>query len=102
MNTTCPKCGLPEELCICESISKEQTKIKISTSKGKYGKIMTEIEGIDPKEVDTKKLLKHLKKNLACGGTEEEGKLMVQGYHVDRVKKLLVEYGFPKESIERR
>ncbi|MBR9678369.1 MAG: stress response translation initiation inhibitor YciH [Nanoarchaeota archaeon] len=102
MNTTCPKCGLPKELCICESISKEQTKIKVTTKRGKYRKLMTIVTGINPKEVDTKKLLKYLKKELACGGAEDkqENTLMIQGNHVNRMKKLLIEYGFPGDSIE--
>jgi len=102
MNPTCPKCGLPQELCICESISKEQTRIKVITRKGKYGKIMTQITGINHKEVDTKNLLKQLKKELACGGAEnkEKGELMIQGNHKDKIVKILVRHGFPESSIE--
>ncbi len=52
--------------------------------------------------MDSKKLAKKLKKNLACGGTYKEGRIELQGDHLRRIKDLLIEEGFPEEKIEVR
>ena len=102
MAETCPKCGLPKELCVCETIAKEQQKIKITTIKKKFGKTYTVINGIDEKEINLKETAKKLKAKFACGGTAKEGKIELQGNHKQNVKQFLVEMGFAPESIEIR
>jgi len=99
MSDICPKCGLPKDLCVCESIAKESQKIEVTTDKKKFGKIYTVINGIDTKEIDIKSLLKKLKSKFACGGTAKEGKIELQGNHKSKVKGILVESGFAPESI---
>ena len=100
MAEICPKCGLPKELCVCETIAKERQKIKIYMVKRKFGKPYTVIEGIDEKEIDLKDLSKKLKNKLACGGTMKEGKIELQGKHKANVKKILIDLGFAEETIE--
>jgi translation initiation factor 1 len=99
MSEICPKCGLPQELCVCESIAKETQKIEVTTEKKKFGKVYTVIKGIDQKEIDIKSLLKKLKSKFACGGTVKDGNVELQGNHKSRVKGVLVESGFSPESI---
>jgi len=99
MSNICPKCGLPEDLCVCESIAKESQKIEVTTEKKKFGKVYTVISGIDEKEIDMKSLVKKLKSKFACGGTAKEGKVELQGDHKSKVKETLVESGFAPESI---
>ena len=99
MSEICTTCGLPKELCVCESIAKEKQQIKISTIKKKFGKKYTMIEGIDQKQIDLKEILKKLKAQLACGGTAKNGVIELQGEHMQRVKSILVDMGFPSESI---
>jgi translation initiation factor 1 len=99
MSGICPKCGLPKELCICETMAKEEEKIKISLIKKRYGKTVTILEGIS-KDVDVKNVLKQLKTNLACGGTYKNDTVELQGDHLARIKDLLVKLGFPGEKIE--
>ncbi|MBI2172670.1 MAG: stress response translation initiation inhibitor YciH [Candidatus Aenigmarchaeota archaeon] len=96
----CPKCGLPEELCVCEVIAKEVQKIKITFTQKRYGKYVTIIRGIDPKKIDLKELMRKLKSKLACGGTYKNGEIELQGDHRERVKKILIEEGFQKDIIE--
>ncbi len=98
----CPKCGLPKDLCICDKIAKERQKIKIMTTKRRYGKTVTIIQGIDSKDVDIKKLLKTLKSKLACGGTYKNNEIELQGDHKNRVKDILVKEGFSEDIIEVR
>lgn len=96
----CPKCGLPKEACVCETIAKTKQKIKVSTVKKKYGKIATVITGIDPRDIDIKNLAKELKSELACGGTAKNNEIELQGEHVKKVKEKLISLGFSEESIE--
>lgn len=96
----CPKCGLPKELCVCETIAKERQKIKIYGEQKKFGKQYTVIEGIEGKEIDLKVLAKKLKSKLACGGTIKDGKIALQGEHRNNTKKILVDLGFAEDTIE--
>lgn len=100
MNGTCPKCGLPRDLCVCETIAIEQQKIKVYVEEKKFKKVYTIIEGVDSKQVDMKELTKKLKNKLACGGTIKDGKIELQGDHKQKVMKVLVEAGFAPETIE--
>ena len=102
MSEICPKCGLPKELCVCETIAKESQIIKVYVIKKKFGKKYTVIEGIDSKEIDMKDLTKKLKTKFACGGTAKEGKIELQGDHKQRVKENLVQMGFSQETIDVR
>jgi len=90
--------GLPKELGIGESITKEGQRIKITTAKRRFGKLMTVIEGFE-RDVNIKDIAKRLKSSLACGGTVKNNKIELQGSHIEKVKKELIIYGFPKESI---
>ena len=96
----CSKCGLPEELCICESIAKESQKFKLSVAAKRFGKYVTIVKGIDSSRIDVKDLLKKLKSKLACGGTFKNDTIELQGEHRQRVRELLIKEGFPPEMIE--
>jgi translation initiation factor 1 len=96
----CDKCGLPVDLCICKEIAKEQQLVKVSTSKKKFGKVITLIEGINEKEVDLKALSKALKSRFACGGTVKGGRIELQGNQKEVVKKTLREMGYTLEGKE--
>ena len=99
MSEVCPNCGLPKELCVCETIAKESKTIMVYTEKKKFGKVHTVIEGIDEKEINMKELIKRLKNKFACGGTIKGGNIELQGDHKQKVKELLLEMGFGPESI---
>jgi len=97
--TVCVRCGLAQELCVCESIAKETQKITVSIEKKKFNKPCTIIEGIDKKEIDLDQLAKKLKAKLACGGTVKDDKIELQGDHKHKVKGLLLESGFAPDTI---
>jgi len=97
--TICSKCGLPEELCVCQEIAKEAQKIRISVEKRKYRKAYTLIYGFD-KSVDLSSLAKELKRKLACGGTHKKNRIELQGYHKDKVKKILLKMGYEEDQID--
>ncbi len=102
MSEICSTCGLPKELCVCETIAKESQKIKVYTIKKKFGKLYTIVEGMDEKEIDLKELSKKLKSKFACGGTAKEGRIELQGDHKQKVMEALVSIGFTPETIEIR
>lgn len=99
MSEVCPKCGLVKELCVCETIAKEEQRIRVKLEKRKFGKMITVVEGIKEKEIDLKELTKKLKERLACGGTLKGNTIELQGSHVERVKRELEKMGFAKSSI---
>ena len=94
MSEICQKCGLPKELCICETIAKEEQRIKVDVVKRKFGKMTTVVSGINEKDINIKDLAKKLKSKLACGGTAKEGIIELQGDHKKKVKEELERLGF--------
>ena len=98
MPEICSKCGLPKDICVCEILEKEETQlIKVYTTKKRFNKLVTIIEGIDKDKLS--KTGKELKHKLACGGTAKDGIIVLQGNHKNKVKKLLVKIGYPEEKI---
>ena len=102
MSELCTRCGLPKELCVCETIAKESQKIIVQVVKKKFNKISTVVEGIDEKEINLKELAKKLKSKFACGGTAKEGRIELQGDHKQKVKEILIQSGFAPGTIEVR
>lgn len=96
----CKTCGLPKDLCVCETIAKEQQKIQISGTRRRYGKPVTIVKGIDPKRISIKELGVKLKQKLACGGTVKGNTIELQGKHGKKTKEALISLGFPEEQIE--
>jgi len=95
----CNQCGLPQDLCVCEMIAREQQKITVKLEKKKFNKNYTVIAGIQ-KEANIEELAKKLKSKFACGGTAKNGQIELQGDHKSKMKKALVDFGFPEETIE--
>lgn len=100
MSEICTTCGLPKELCVCETIAKETQIIKVYVIKKKFGKQYTVVDGINNREIDLKEITKKLKNKLACGGTAKDGKIELQGNHTKFVRDALVDFGFAPETIE--
>ena len=100
MTEICSTCGLPEDLCVCETIAKEDQRIRVKKEKKRYGKIVTIIEGMDKSTIDVKDVSKKLKSKFACGGTVKGAVIELQGDHnVSKVKAELVNLGFNPDTI---
>lgn len=97
MPEICSKCGLPQELCMCEEIAREQQEIKIYSVRRRYGKIVTIISGIDRNDIDIEELARTLKTKCASGGTVKDDQIELQGDHKQKVHKTLLELGFSAE-----
>jgi translation initiation factor 1 len=102
MSEICSTCGLPKELCVCETIAKESQKITVFTLKKKFGKVYTAVEGISNRDIDIKEITKRLKNQLACGGTFKDQRIELQGNHIATIRDALVKLGFAPETIETR
>jgi translation initiation factor 1 len=100
MAVICKKCGLPDDLCACGELEKEDTRIVVRLETRRFSKTTTMIEGIDPKISDLHRMVKELKSKFACGGTAKDGFIMLQGDHRDDVKGYLVKMGFTDSAIE--
>jgi translation initiation factor 1 len=98
--SVCDKCGLPDELCICEEIAKESQRVRISTDKRRFGKLATIVEGIDDRGIDLKELSSLLKAKCACGGTIRETTIELQGDHRNKVREILETIGYSPDSID--
>jgi len=90
----CDTCGLPDEICVCETIAREQQDITITVDSRRYGKKMTVVSGINDGHIDIDKLLSNLKSKCACGGTLKDGNIELQGDHSRKVQGVLGDMGF--------
>lgn len=99
MSETCTKCGMPQDLCVCGDISKDDQQITVKIDSRSFSKEVTLVEGLGD-EVDLKDLASKLKTKLACGGTAKNGKIELQGDHRRRIEEALEEQGFHRENIE--
>jgi len=77
----CANCGLPQDLCVCETIAQEEARISVTVERRKWGRLTTVVEGFD-KNIDVSDLATKLKSKLACKSIglskekeEEEGNL---------------------------
>ena len=93
----CNLCGLPDELCICQEIAKEQQKATISVERRRYGKMVTIVQGIDDSAIDLGELAKILKGACARGGTVKDRTIELQGDHKRRAAKVREQNGYQVE-----
>ncbi len=96
----CDKCGLPDDLCVCEEIVKESMRVKITLDKRRFGKYATVIQGLDDRDINLKELSSLLKAKCACGGTIKDSVIELQGDHKEKVKEILLTIGYTSELID--
>jgi translation initiation factor 1 len=63
-------------------------------TKGRKGKGMSIVDGINPLEHDLAKLCKQLKKQCGCGGSVKNNTIEIQGDVRDKLNMLLTAQGF--------
>ncbi len=98
MAEICKKCGMLKDLCVCEVLDKEETKrIRIYTTKKKFRKLVTVVEGIEKNNLSS--TAKELKHKLACGGSAKDDIIVLQGNHKKSIKDILVKIGYTVDSI---
>ena len=79
----CPKCTKPEAECACSAGVLNSDGDGIARvrreSKGRGGKVVTTISGLQMTEVELKALTAELKKKCGCGGALKDGVIEIQG-----------------------
>ena len=68
-------------------------------TKGRKGKGVTLISGLQMTEKDMKALAKELKKKCGTGGTVANGKIEIQGEQRDRIVELLTKKGYQVKRV---
>ena len=94
-----PITGLPKDLVSFEDLAREQQRITVKIEKRKFGKKYTVVNGFKG-DVNITDVCKKLKAKFACGGTAKGQQVELQGDHLARIKPILIELGFPEETIE--
>lgn len=80
-----------------QTLAKEKQALRVSLDKKqRRGKEVTLITGYVGAEEDLKQLAKDLKVKLGVGGSSSNGEILLQGNHVEKVKRLLLEEGYTK------
>ena len=95
----CPICSFPKELCICDSLSANEQQIIISNDRRKWGRVVTVVSFEGDFDANLKELLTKAKKICASGGTVRNNEFELQGEHKLKMKKFLMDQGFPEENI---
>ncbi|MFX1312521.1 MAG: stress response translation initiation inhibitor YciH [Promethearchaeota archaeon] len=95
----CPICSFPKELCICDNLSADEQQIIISNDTRKWGRVVTVITFVGNFEINLKNILTKAKKKCASGGTVRDNEVELQGDHRFKMKKLLIDLGFPEDNI---
>jgi translation initiation factor 1 len=85
--------GIDDALDLMGGLPPAASRVTLSTSTRRYGKVVTIVDGLDPKEVDVRALAKRLKSLVAAGGTAKDGRIELQGDHRERVRRELETLG---------
>lgn len=96
----CPRCG--RQPCVCQVVDlppRQQTAYIKRDRKGRGGKTVTVIYGLQHSSARLKELLKMLQSACGAGGTVKEAELEVQGDHRERVAEKLRELGYKVKFV---
>ena len=94
----CPACRRPIAQCICKraraAAPSSDGIVRVSReTKGRGGKAVTVVKGLQLDEAALAKLGQRLKAACGSGGTVKDGVIEVQGDHCERVIGMLTEQG---------
>lgn len=94
----CPDCGQPLAQCRCKQLAKARPAgdgiVRVSReTKGRKGKGVTLVRGLDLDDAALSALAKQLKAACGSGGTVKDGVIEVQGDHVETVMARLLAAG---------
>jgi translation initiation factor 1 len=97
----CDRCGRPEAECDCPpevaaaarlDPSKQTARLRLE--KRPKGKLVTVVAGLDPAGNDLDALAARLKARCGAGGTVKDGRVELQGDHLDAAEGVLKADGY--------
>ncbi len=80
-------------------MSADEQQIVISNDRRKWGRVVTVVRFVGNFDVNLKNILTKAKKKCASGGTVRDNEVELQGDHRFKMKKFLIDLGFPEENI---
>jgi len=80
-------------------LSADEQQIIIYNDRRKWGRVVTVVRFAGNFNVNLKNILTKAKKKCASGGTVRDNEVELQGDHRFKMKKFLIDEGFPEENI---
>ena len=97
----CERCGKLESECACPPVEVETVRLapesqtaRLRREKRAKGKVVTVVEGLDPVGNDLTDLASRLKSRIGAGGTAKDGRVELQGDHLDAAEAALRAFGY--------
>jgi len=69
------------------------------SKKGRSGKIVTLVKGVDIDKDTFKYISKKLKRKLSVGGSIKDGEIIIQGNNRDKIEEILLKMGHSVKKI---
>ena len=92
----------PDKKDIIDPIEEEFEKLHFElhfSKKGRSGKIVTIVRGIDIDKDTLEDISKKLKRKLSVGGSIKDGEIIIQGNNRDKIKEILLKTGHSVKKI---
>ena len=92
----------PDKEDIIDSIEEEYEKLHFElhfSKKGRSGKIVTLVKGMDMDKDTLEYISKKLKRKLSVGGSIKDGEIIIQGNNRDKIEEILLKMGHSVKKI---
>lgn len=94
----CPDCGMPVADCVCGKQPVSDSKDGLARIrrevKGRKGKTVTTVAGLDLNEETLRRLASELKRSCGTGGSVKDRIILIQGDRLQQIKSFLEKRGF--------
>ena len=92
----------PDKEDIVDPIEEDSEKLHFElhfSKKGRSGKIVTLVKGIDTDNDTLINISKKLKRKLSVGGSIKDGEIIIQGNNRDKIEEILLKMGHSVKKI---